>query len=109
MWMPQGDLIVIEKIKIESSLILPDNIAQQDNDMYIVKAVGIGYVTDNGMIIAPEVKVGDKVIVRSKVLTINTGIETFLLARAQDVLCYERSNNETNSGNSLSDSADSCI
>src|SRR3990167_4328833 len=105
MWMPQGDLIVIEKIKIESSLILPDNIAQQDNDMYIVKAVGIGYVTDNGMIIAPEVKVGDKVIVRSKVLTINTGIETFLLARAQDVLCYERNKNEKSKDSSFFDDA----
>ena len=94
MWQPNGDCIIIERFKRESSLVMPDSITNQEGDIFIIKAVGCGYVTDHGVIIQPEVRVGDKVIIKGKILIIKPGNEEFLLARAQDVLCYERTSDE---------------
>lgn len=90
MWKPAGDTIIVERIKLSESIVLPDDMRHNEGDIYKVKDVGIGYVTEQGVIIPPEVKSGDTVVIRGKVLSINTMSGQILLARAQDVVCYER-------------------
>lgn len=82
--------MILEKETIESSIVLPDDIELTEETLYTVKAVGVGYFTEQGAIIAPEVVPGDKVVIKGKVLRLNIKGEELLLARAQDVICYER-------------------
>lgn len=89
MYQPCGDTIIVEKFKQDSSIIVPDT-GHHDEDTYIVKMVGKGYVTEQGQIIPPEVIEGDKVIIKGSVLELQTLAGVILLARAQDVLVYER-------------------
>ena len=93
-WIPNGDIIIIERFQKASNIIVPDDVSAQEGDVFVVKAVGCGYITDNGTLIAPEVRVGDMVILKGKMITITVFGEKFSLARAQDVLCYERKNDE---------------
>lgn len=90
MWKPCGDTLIVERYKRESPIIRPDDLQQQEGETYIVKDVGVGYVTEQGVIIPPEVKIGDKVLIQGKVLSLMTDEGQILLARAQDVVCYER-------------------
>jgi len=92
MFNPAGDTIIIEKEPRKNNVIaLPDNVGIRPEDVFVVKDVGIGYVTDQGVIIPPEVKPGDRVIIKGKVLHLRVDEQEIMLARAQDVLCFERS------------------
>ena len=88
-WKPAGDTILLEKVQTESVLVLPDDAGQGAEDVYEVKAVGVGYVTEQGKIIPPEVKAGDKVLLFGKIVERGIGGEKLLIARAQDVICYK--------------------
>jgi len=90
MWKPAGDTLILEKYKEDSLLELPPDIEFSEEDVFIVKDVGVGYVTEHGVVIPPEVKVGDKCIVKGKVLRLMVKGEEILLGRAQDVVAYER-------------------
>jgi len=90
MFKPCGDTVIVERVKEESPIVMPDDIRHHEGDMYIVKDVGKGYITEQGVVIPPEVIVGDKVIIKGQVLSILTRDGQILLARAQDVVCYER-------------------
>ena len=90
MFKPCGDTVILEKFVEESPIALPDDIEQDNTDIYIVKDVGIGYVTEQGQIIPPEVRIGDKAVVMGKVLKIKVSKEIILIARAQDIVAYER-------------------
>lgn len=90
MFKPTGDTIIVEKIKDESLIDLPENIEFSEEDIFLVKDVGIGYVTEQGVIIKPEVQVGDKCIIKGKILRLMIKGEELLLARAQDVVAYEK-------------------
>lgn len=89
-WIPSGDTIIVERVKVSDSILLPDDINHTDGDIYKVLAVGMGYVTEQGENIPPEVKAGDNAVIKGKVLSINTPSGQVLLARAQDVVLYER-------------------
>lgn len=92
MFKPCGDTLIIEKEKSSTILELPDTLEFKEEDIFVVKAVGIGYVTEQGAIIPPEVKTGDRVIVKGKILRLLLREGEILLARAQDVIAYERRN-----------------
>ena len=90
MWIPAGDTLILEKYERSKTIIMPEDLQHHEGDMYIVKAVGIGYITEQGVVIPPEVRPGDKVIVKGKVLSLLTEEGQLLMARAQDVVAYER-------------------
>jgi chaperonin GroES len=62
---PLGERVVIKVLeseeKTKSGILLPDN-AKEKPQMGKIIAVGPGKVLDNGQRMAPEVKVGDKVL-----------------------------------------------
>ena len=62
---PLGDRIIVKAIETEektkSGIVLPDTAKEKSQEGNIV-AVGTGRVLDNGTRLAPEVKVGDRVI-----------------------------------------------
>jgi chaperonin GroES len=62
---PLGDRVVIRVLekeeKTQSGIFLPDTAKEKPQEGEVV-AVGPGKVTDDGKRIAPEVKVGDKII-----------------------------------------------
>ena len=89
-WQPAGDTVILEKEKVDSVIDIPDTVDATSDDVFIVKEVGQGYITEQGEVIPPEVMVGDRVIVKGKILSLNIRGEKLLLARAQDVICYER-------------------
>jgi chaperonin GroES len=62
---PLGDRILIRRIKEEEKtkggIIIPDTAKEKPQEGKVV-AVGKGKVTDDGKLVVPEVKVGDKVL-----------------------------------------------
>jgi len=62
---PLGDRVVIKPLEAESKtkggILLPDTAKERPQEGEVV-AVGKGRVRDNGTLVAPEVKVGDKVL-----------------------------------------------
>lgn len=87
---PAGDTLIIEKELSSESIYLPDTLELSEQDIFIVKAVGSGYVTEQGQVIPPEPKIGDRVIVKGKILRITIKGSEMLLCRAQDVVAFER-------------------
>lgn len=63
---PLGDKVLIEadkkQDKTESGIIIPETADKESPEQGKVIAVGAGRVTDDGQVIAPRVKVGQKVI-----------------------------------------------
>lgn len=63
---PLADHVVVEVVtkeeKTASGIYLPDTASKEKPQTGKVVAVGAGKVTENGTRIAPEVKVGDKVV-----------------------------------------------
>ena len=62
---PIGDRVVVkpepEEVKTRSGIVLPDSAKEKPQEGTVI-AVGAGRVLDNGQKVAPEVKVGDKII-----------------------------------------------
>jgi len=63
---PLGDRVLVRTIEVEtktkSGIIIPDTVNKERPEEGVVVAVGSGRTTDDGKIIAPNVKVGDVVI-----------------------------------------------
>ena len=63
--MPLGDRIVVKpleaKEKTKGGIIIPDSAKEKPLEGKVV-AVGKGKTTDDGKVVAPEVKAGDKVL-----------------------------------------------
>ncbi len=62
---PLGDRILVKRIKEEEKskggIIIPDTAKEKPQEGQVI-AVGKGKVTEDGKLIAPEVKAGDKVL-----------------------------------------------
>ena len=96
MWKPVSDIMLIEKYEEESRIAMPQNVKADVGDTFIVQDIGPGFI-DNGVRVAPEVKIGDRIALVGKIIRVPTrghnGVKTeILLARAGDVICYEREN-----------------
>lgn len=63
---PLADHIVVEVVekveKTASGIYLPDTASKEKPQQGLVVAVGAGRYTDSGVLVKPEVKVGDEVV-----------------------------------------------
>jgi chaperonin GroES len=66
---PLGNRVLVQLVKEEeitkSGIVLPDNVGKDKKTEGKIIAVGSGKITDDGIPIRIEVKVGDKVIIKS--------------------------------------------
>ena len=87
---PLADRVVIEALAkdevTKSGIVLPDTAKEKPQEGRVV-AVGAGKVADNGERIAPEVKVGDKVIFSKYAGTeVKVDGKEYLILSERDVL-----------------------
>lgn len=87
---PLGDRIVIELVETEektaSGIVLPDTAKEKPQEGKVV-AVGTGRVLDNGERVAPEVKVGDRIIFSKYAGTeVKYDGKEYLVLRESDIL-----------------------
>lgn len=87
---PLGDRVVIKVLEAEektkSGIILPDTAKEKPQEGEI-KAVGAGRVLDNGQRVAPDVKVGDRVIFSKYAGTeVKFDGEEYLILAERDIL-----------------------
>ncbi len=87
---PLGDRVLIkpseEKEKTKGGIVLPDTAKERPQEGEVV-AVGEGKKTDDGKVIAPTLKVGDKVLYGKYSGTeITVDGEEYLIMREEDVL-----------------------
>lgn len=88
---PLGDRVVVKALEAEAKtkggILLPDTAKEKPQEGKVV-AVGKGKISDNGQVIAPEVKVGDKVLYgkySGNEITTRDG-EELLIMREEDIL-----------------------
>ena len=87
---PLGDRILVKRIKEEEKtkggIIIPDTAKEKPQEGKVV-AVGKGKVTEDGKLIAPEVKAGDKVLFgKYSGSEIKLEDEEHLILREDDIL-----------------------
>lgn len=87
---PLGDRVVVKAIEAEErtkgGIILPDTAKDKPQEGEVI-AVGPGRVLDNGNRVAPEVKVGDRVIYSKYGGTeVKVDEEEYLVVRESDLL-----------------------
>lgn len=88
---PLGDRVVIKQLeaqeKTKGGIILPDTAKEKPQEGKVV-AVGKGRVLDNGNVVAPEVKVGDRILYSKysgSEITTKEG-EELLIIKEDDIL-----------------------
>ena len=86
---PLGDRVIVKRLEAEEKtkggIILPDSAKEKPKQGKII-AVGKGRVVDGGKVVAPQVKVGDKVIFSSYAGTeVKFNTEEFLMMREDDI------------------------
>jgi chaperonin GroES len=87
---PLADRIVVKVLEAEEvtkgGIVLPDTAKEKPQEAEVV-AVGKGRVSDEGKVIAPEVKVGDKVLFGKYSGTeIKIDAEDYLILKEDDIL-----------------------
>ncbi|HHV07240.1 MAG TPA: co-chaperone GroES [Firmicutes bacterium] len=87
---PLGDRVVVKTItaeeKTKGGIVLPDTAKEKPQEGEVI-AVGAGRVLDNGERVAPEVKVGDRVIYAKYGGTeVKFDGEEYLILRESDIL-----------------------
>ena len=74
------------KEKLASGLFVPQNARELHEDFGTVIAVGPGRVLDNGVLVVPEVKPGDRVLFRRRPASLLDGEEDLLMLKDDDIL-----------------------
>ncbi len=90
---PLGDRVVVKVVEAEEKtaggIILPDTAKDKPQEGEII-AVGTGRVLENGNRVAPEVKVGDRVIFSKYGGTeVKVGDTEYLIIRESDLLAVK--------------------
>ena len=90
---PLADRVVVKPLpyeeKTSGGIVLPDTAKEKPQEGEVV-AVGPGKLADNGQRVAPEVKVGDKVIYSKYGCTeIKIDGEEYLILRESDILAVK--------------------
>ena len=91
---PLGDRLLVkrveEKEQVKGGIIIPDSAKEKPQEAEVI-AVGAGKRTDDGKIIALEVKKGDRVLISKYGGTeVKIGDDTLLIVREDDVLAILR-------------------
>ncbi|MBF0489505.1 MAG: co-chaperone GroES [Candidatus Omnitrophica bacterium] len=88
---PLGDRIVVKALEAQEvtkgGIVLPDSVKEKPQEGKVI-AVGKGKISDNGTVIAPEVKVGDRVLYgkySGTEITTKDG-EELLIMKEEDIL-----------------------
>jgi chaperonin GroES len=88
---PLGDRIVVKALEAQEitkgGIVLPDSVKEKPQEGKVI-AVGKGKVSDSGSVIAPEVKVGDRVLYgkySGTEITSKEG-EELLIMKEEDIL-----------------------
>ena len=95
MWHPISDFMIVEEYDDRSRISLPQSVGNESSGKtFIVKDIGPGY-WENGVRIISDIKIGDRVAIVGKMLSVpykpdNGNRTEVLIARAGDVICYER-------------------
>ena len=87
---PLGDRVVVERLEAEEvtkgGIVLPDSAKEKPKEGKIL-AVGPGKLDDDGKRVAPEVKVGDRVIFASYAGTeVTVDDQELVIMREDDIL-----------------------
>ena len=87
---PLGKRVLVQRLEeattTASGIIIPDNAKEKPMQGTVV-AVGAGRKSDKGEVIAPEVKVGDKVLYGKYSGTeINVDSKSYLIVKESDIL-----------------------
>ncbi|HAF17744.1 MAG: co-chaperone GroES [Thermacetogeniaceae bacterium] len=90
---PLSDHVLVKPLskeeKTEGGIYLPDTAKEKPQEGEVI-AVGPGRMLDNGSRVAPEVKVGDKVIYAKYGGTeVKIGEEEYLIMRESDILAIK--------------------
>ncbi|GAW91167.1 co-chaperone GroES [Calderihabitans maritimus] len=91
---PLGDRVVVKPVtaeeKTEAGIVLPDTAKEKPQEGEVI-AVGPGRMLDNGNRVAPEVKVGDRVIFAKYSGTeVKIGGQEYLILRESDILAIRQ-------------------
>ena len=86
---PLGDRVLVKRLEAEEKtkggIILPDTAKEKPKEGRVM-AVGSGRLLDNGQRLAPQVKVGDRVIFSSYAGTeVKVEGEEYLIMREEDI------------------------
>ncbi len=86
---PLGDRVLVKRLEAEEKtkggIILPDTAKEKPKEGRVM-AVGSGRLLDNGQRLAPQVKVGDRVIFSSYAGTeVKVDGEEYLIMREEDI------------------------
>ncbi len=87
---PLGDKVIIKALEEESKtkggIVLPDTAKEKPQEGEVI-AVGPGRVLENGKVVSPEVKVGDRVLFGKYSGTeVKVGAEDYLITSESDIL-----------------------
>jgi len=87
---PLHDRVIVKRLdnerKTASGIVIPDNAAEKPDQGEVV-AVGPGKRDDNGKLIAPDLKVGDKVLFgKYSGQTVKVEGEEMLVMREEDIM-----------------------
>jgi chaperonin GroES len=84
---PLADRIVVKVLEAEEvtkgGIVLPDSAKEKPQEAEVI-AVGKGKVTDEGKVIAPEVKVGDKILYSGTEIRMDA--VDYLILKEDDIL-----------------------
>ena len=88
-WKPLGEYMIVEKYQDDiGGLVLPEDMKPGEGDTFTAMAVGEGYYLESGKLIAPIIKIGDRVMIAGKLLRI-PGEKKTLIARQADALAIK--------------------
>lgn len=92
MFKPISDFMIVERYALaDSKIMLPDSAGlDAASNAFIVKAIGPGYRTDEGKVIAPDVKENDLVFIAGKIIRFKFEGQDINMARAGDVIAVNR-------------------
>ena len=89
---PTADFMIVELYEEFERIVRPETTLAGTGDSFIVKDIGPGFTNENGTVSKSEIQIGDRVWCCGKMLRLPYGRTEVLIARAGDVIAYEREN-----------------
>ena len=90
MFRPTGDFMFVKVVSKFEGIVMPDNVQPSQGDVFRVEDIGPGLLNEDGRNIPSGTEVGDIVYLVGRILRLPTEEGEILVARASDVVAYER-------------------